>query len=61
MIPIHFGRVLKHQGKGADDTERVYKSIALDLYVISSLEVLIYMQQLMRRLHVTRPVLETAE
>ncbi|KRP58877.1 hypothetical protein TU79_17635 [Pseudomonas trivialis] len=47
MIPIHFRRVLQHQWQSAGAIEQTHKNITPNLHVIS-LEMLIYMQKLMR-------------
>jgi len=55
-----FQEQLEVEGYDADDIEQVHKSIAPDLPVTTALELMIYMQQMTRRLHTTRPVLECA-
>ncbi|WPN22284.1 hypothetical protein [Pseudomonas marginalis] len=55
-----FQEQLEVEGYNDEDIERVHKSIALDLPVTTALELMIYMQQMTRRLHTTRPVLECA-
>ncbi|WLH67233.1 hypothetical protein [Pseudomonas sp. FP2309] len=52
-----FQEQLEVEGYDADDIERVRASMA-DAKPEGSLECLIHMQHFMRRLHITRPVLE---
>jgi hypothetical protein len=53
-----FQEQLEVEGYDAYDIEQVHKSLSLALPAKSSLECLIHMQHFMRRLHITRPVLE---
>lgn len=53
-----FQEQLEVEGYDADDIEQV--CLTLGGAPTSSLETLIYLQQFMRRLHITRPVLEKA-
>lgn len=55
-----FQEQLEVEGYDADDIEQVHNSLSLALPAKSSLEALIYMQNFMRRLHITRPIKESA-
>lgn len=52
-----FQEQLEVEGYDADDIEQVHKSLQ-EIKPVTALGTLSYMQHFMRRLHITRPVLE---